>query len=517
MFAIYSTAVMSLKDDECKRQLGGSRKTLLARYISATKLALSRAKFIGTISLVVLQALILHLVSVRNIYEPRIVWSMTGVAVRIGQSMGLERDGISLNLPPFEAELRRRIWWLLKNHDFRIAELCGLPRYRDFDIGADATKGPTNINDDQLYPGMSSMPAETSTMTDALLIVVRQEFSRFAAGRIAKLRQEGNKSNLFGPRLIQRAEMDEAFRELEKMLEMKYLRYCDPSQPLHLMTMLFARSAICNLRLLGHHPRSWASLEQTPLAERMLVWECSFKQLEQYNMLQSNPLLKQFAWLAGYVLQWHALIHVLDTLRAEPHMEQAKEAWELIESIYEHSPDMIIDMRKPIHVAVGNLCLKAYGARDVALQKGSNPLPTPEFILQLRHRRDLRQAQRATRDLKVNQYDQQDYHGQGMAPLPNANPDCSTNTLLFPHSQSTTPQGPDPTIPHGTTEGDLFWLNNDFDSQAAMFSDMMNVDQEFMLAEDHDVEREGRGDEGQGIMWEQWDAWLADSNLRPLQ
>ena len=60
----------------------------------------------GTTSLVVLQALVLHLLSVRDIYEPRAVWSLTGVAVRIAQGMGLERDGVFLGLPPFETEMR---------------------------------------------------------------------------------------------------------------------------------------------------------------------------------------------------------------------------------------------------------------------------------------------------------------------------------------------------------------------------------------------------------------------------
>jgi hypothetical protein len=62
----------------------------------------------------------------RYVHEPRTVWSLTGVAVRIG----LERDGASLGLPPFAAEMRRCIWRLLKTHDFQAAELCGLTKFR---------------------------------------------------------------------------------------------------------------------------------------------------------------------------------------------------------------------------------------------------------------------------------------------------------------------------------------------------------------------------------------------------
>jgi Fungal specific transcription factor domain len=108
MFMIYSAAVMSLKD-EYKRRLGEPRRTLLSRYTSATKAALSRTKVMGTISIVVLQALVLHLLSVRDIYELHTVWTLTGVAIRIAEGMGLHRDRTSLGLPPFEAEIRRRI------------------------------------------------------------------------------------------------------------------------------------------------------------------------------------------------------------------------------------------------------------------------------------------------------------------------------------------------------------------------------------------------------------------------
>jgi hypothetical protein len=96
MFAIYGCAVMSLGADECEQRLGEPRDRLLPRYISSTEAALSRAKFMGSLSLVVLQALVLHLLTVRDIYTPRTNWTLTGVAVRIAQVMGLERESMSM-------------------------------------------------------------------------------------------------------------------------------------------------------------------------------------------------------------------------------------------------------------------------------------------------------------------------------------------------------------------------------------------------------------------------------------
>lgn len=522
MFAIYGAAVMSLKDDECKQRLGEPRKLLLSRYIAATKVALSRAKFMGTISLVVLQALVLHLLSVRDIYEPRAVWSLTGVAVRIAQSMGLDRDGVSLGLSPFEIEMRRRIWWLLKTHDFRTAELCGVAKFRDIDTSAESTKWPTNVNDDQLHPGMPSLLVESSTMTDMVFVAMKYEFTNFAAARVARFRQQGKDFNKYDLHATGRdkLEIDNAFKEVEGLLETKYLRYCDPSQPLHLVTLLTARIAMNVVRFLTHHPRRWASIEQTPLSERQWVWEVSTKLLEQYNMMQSNPQLRHFAWHAAYFLQWHAYIHVLDTIRASPLMADAEKAWRLIGSTYENNQDMIFDTRKPIHVAVGNLCLKAYSAREAALLNEETPAPhVPEFISQLRQQREVARAKRQARNAKSSQTRDLVNHGlintRDMGAGSDAGVVPSSDTLASTQlQQSTTSQMPSHTQSGGTNEDDPFWFINGFeDSQGGNFNDVMNTDLDFLLSQDHSFE----DDATQTITWEQWDAWLADSNvIRPL-
>ena len=522
MFAIYGAAVMALKDDDCKQEFGELRKTLLSRYISATEAALSRANFMGTTNPVVLQAFVLHLHSVRDVYEPRALWSLTGVAVRIAQGMGLERDGVFLGLPPFETEMRRRIWWLLKTHDFRTAELCGLAKFRDLDTGAESTKWPTNVNDDQLYPGMPSPAAESNKLTDMAFVAMRYELTNFAAARIASFRQQGIDSSQWNLHATgsDRAKIDGAFRELEEILETKYIRYCDPSQPLHLMTMLMARSAMNIVRFLTHHPRRWASIEQTPVSERQWVWEICIKLLEQHNMVQSNFQLKQFAWNAAYNLQWHAFIHVLDTLRAFPLLVDAEKAWQVIGKTYENNPDMVFDTKKPTHVAVGNLCLKAYSAREATSQNTNNDSPpTPEFIVQLRQQREVAKAKRQARDAKNSQLNDSDSHGQentrGAGPRPDARVTFSGDTVESMYlQQNTTSYLPSVTQTGGATQDNPFWFIDGFDnSQVGNADDVMNMEVDFMLAQDPSL-----GDNAtQTITWEQWDAWLADSNvMRPL-
>ncbi|GAB7356781.1 hypothetical protein MBLNU459_g7675t1 [Dothideomycetes sp. NU459] len=510
---------MSLKDDDCKEKFGEPRRILLSRYISASKVALSRAKFMATTSLVVLQALVIHLLSVRDIYEPRAVYSLTGVAVRIAQVMGMDRDGSFLGLPLFETEMRRRVWWQLKGHDFRTAELCGLAKFRDLDIGGESTQWATNVNDDQLYPGMSSLVAESNGVTDAVFIALRHELSKFAASRIAAMRQHGIRSNDWNLHKPGNDEpgMDESFREVEEIMETRYLRYCDPSQPLHFVTLLVGRFALNVIRFLSHHPRRWASIEQTPLPERQWVWGVSLKLLEQHNMMQVNPQLKQFAWHAPYFQQWHAFIHVLDTLRVDPLKADAEKAWQLVGNEYQNAPDMIFDTRKPIHVAVGNLCLKAYSDREAALQKGNVRLPpTPEYISQLRQQREAAKANRQARGAKARRRENPVSRTQANATHADARQDAGlahlSNSLESASLEQNAASVPQPSLAQvgGTAEDDPYWFMNGFgDGQGGAFDDAMAMDLDFMLAQDDG----GEALATQAISWEQWDAWLANSNV----
>ena len=488
MFAIYAAAVMSLNDDECKRRLGEPREHLLSHYTSATKWALSQAKFMGTMNIVVLQALVLHLFSVRIFYGPRTVWTLTGVAIRIAEGIGLHRDAASLRAPPFEAEIRARIWWQLKMHDSRATELIGLAKFRGFDSGDDTCKPSANINDNELYPGMPSPATSSTKLTDMIFVVFKTELASFARRRGAKFReQEKNTNQLDDIAARSDQETKEDFiKDIEETLERKYLRYCDPSQPLQLLTMLVAQFSLNVVRFVAHHPRRWASQEQTPKSEQEYVWTISIALLEQHDTIQSDRRLQGFAWHAGYFLHWHVLIHVLDTLRAKPLMPDIHKAWRLVEATYRNNPDMISSLKKPIHVAVGNLCLNAFNAYEAALMhKGMNILDEPDYITKLRQQREAAKARRkarATRDPRFSLSE-----GDFNTNKPQQNSSFQSTNL------------------DQENESDPFWLASGLNNNVYRTAgDIMSTDTDFMLAQDYNLENVT----DQGIDWAQWDAWL---------
>jgi hypothetical protein len=188
-------AVLSLTEDECKEILGETRAILLPRYVAATKASLSRVRFMSSTSIVVLQALVLHIFSIRDVYEARAVWGLTGVAIRVAEGMGMRLDETLLGLSPFENEIRRRIWWQLRMLDFRGAELSGQARFRDIKLDETTPKKPANINDSDLYPSMSQAAAESTKLIGMIWCMLRFELAGFAATQKAGLHKLGKASD----------------------------------------------------------------------------------------------------------------------------------------------------------------------------------------------------------------------------------------------------------------------------------------------------------------------------------
>lgn len=122
LFAIYYGAVTSTAADECLQKWGEDRTSLLNRYRFALEQALARANFLYCDEIVILQAFVIFLVLLRRNDDARKIWTMTGLVVRIAQTLGLHRDGSHFNLAPFEIEMRRRLWWQVCVLDARSSE-----------------------------------------------------------------------------------------------------------------------------------------------------------------------------------------------------------------------------------------------------------------------------------------------------------------------------------------------------------------------------------------------------------
>ena len=386
MFAIYLSAVHSLSENECQTIMGETKGVLFRRYHSAVKKALHEANFTSTLDIQLLQAFILYLFAVRQYHEPNSFWILTGTAVRLGQRMGLHREGSLIGLSPFETEIRRRIWWRLIALDFQTAELCGAgtsiasPRY-------DSRK-PLNVNDSDLSSDMSALPSEHEGPTEMMFCGFRNE-----VGLFLKNAKKDVDWIITGPHKVLADEKGNNLDELQALIERKYVKFCDPSVPLHLFTKIMAGATIMALRLIARNPRKYlqGGIEM-PAKERDELFWISMHVLEYYNFSMRKDCIQRFLWNVNVQFQWHAFIVLANDLQDRAEDESARSAWSKIEELFEYNPDVIVNTNTPLHNAVSRLTLKAWSKRQSRLQRSGIQLPTPNFVATL-------QAQIRTQDI----------------------------------------------------------------------------------------------------------------------
>ncbi|KAL1969782.1 hypothetical protein VTN77DRAFT_7291 [Rasamsonia byssochlamydoides] len=195
MFAIYYATVMTMQPADCLADLKEDRVELLSRSaqdVTAT--------------------------------DPD-VWMLTGLALRIAVRLGVHRDGTALDILPFEIEMRRRLWWQICILDMRTAEDHGKdPLILECSFN---TRLPANVNDSNLDPNMSDLPANYAGRTEMLFCLVRFEISYFARRVVSS--EKSSRDN--GYELMTAAQKSDAIDQLSHKLEEQYLAYCDRHTP----------------------------------------------------------------------------------------------------------------------------------------------------------------------------------------------------------------------------------------------------------------------------------------------
>lgn len=251
LFSIYLMATVALSEDECIDRFGCTKDEAYSRFSKGCRSALMRIGILKNYDLVVLQSLVLYLVcaqgrvsvgtriltaslqfSLPGRYDRHAAWILNGVTVRIAQKMGLHRDGELLGLPPFETEMRRRLWWRIVLLDAMYALMSGLghsllPRSWD-------TKTPLNVNDSDLYPTMTVIQPRDSP-TDMIFCLICCEIARLMVDtpelHVIIMQNEMGSENL-DPDKLEKA--SRRIEELDKTMTDILNKYSDPSMgPIH--------------------------------------------------------------------------------------------------------------------------------------------------------------------------------------------------------------------------------------------------------------------------------------------
>ncbi|KAI9654247.1 MAG: hypothetical protein M1821_006775 [Bathelium mastoideum] len=328
-FSLYYAAITSLSAADCLENFGEERNVLLERYQFAVQQALARANFLVTEEMVVVQAFALFLLCLRRNDDARTIWTLTGLIVRIAQTLGIHRDGSHFNLSPFETEMRRRLWWQICILDSRASEDHGSdPTVIDqlFD-----TEMPLNVDDDDMYPDMKEFPEARSGFTEMTFSLIRCEVT----STFRRLNYVPPSPKPCFEKYASATFEDKKrwVTECHQRLEERYLQYCDMTVPFYWVTATVCRLIMAKMWLMIYHPfqrkDGGRSLPQDVKDKLFLT---SLENIEYMILLETEARTMKWGWLIKTYVQWHALAFLLTELCIRTKGPMVSRAWAAVET-----------------------------------------------------------------------------------------------------------------------------------------------------------------------------------------
>jgi hypothetical protein len=316
-------------------------------------------------------------------YDARVVWIWTGIAQRIGQRIGLHRDGTKLCLPPFDIEMRRRLWWqimMLEGYTQKLAGTGsnGIILMGDVDM-------PLNVNDRDLSPGMKHAPQEHPGPTEMMFFLMRchvADFLKRSANANTTFDGLWNKMTTIG---VDMETKDKLIDELETTIQQKFLQYCDTSIPWHSMCSQLGKAIIYMMRFMAHSTGYYT----TDIAQstKDMLFDLALYVVTSQNMAYTMKEVRGFIWHINLQFQWKAFVFIVSELRYRTEGPEVRQAWEQVEKTFENHPSFGNRLaRRALPVAVGNLTMKAWD--KYAMAQGISRTAEPGFVKNIRRRRE---------------------------------------------------------------------------------------------------------------------------------
>ncbi|MDI1488019.1 MAG: hypothetical protein OHK93_007293 [Ramalina farinacea] len=292
--------------------LNSSKEKTLAGYRLATERSLEQVDLLDNPEMPAVQALTLYLSVLQGMGEAKSVWVLTGSLARSATSLRSYKNNLKgCTSNAFEEQMQRRLWGQISFLDSRPQ---GIPISDiSFSDVRYAAKAPGNLNDVDLHPEMSDTPADVEGWTDTTIFLIRYYIRKLSiwlqdsAAKHAKLVRPEERKNL-----------------IKEMIEVTYLQYVDPRNPLHCFVTASARLFMTKIELLLQAKKQLVKtshrmptiIEESPDTE---VFASALNIIELTYSLQNETKWKGWWWqLRGHRPPYQAIRVVLTHLCTNP-------------------------------------------------------------------------------------------------------------------------------------------------------------------------------------------------------
>ncbi|KAJ5322344.1 hypothetical protein N7452_010633 [Penicillium brevicompactum] len=361
MFAIYYAAVTSMEEEDILLNFGATKAELTLKYRQGLEHALANSDFLGAPELILVQAFAIFLALLRRQESPGFVWMMTGLAIRMGQALGLHRDGSNFDhLSPYEVEVRRRVWWVLCMLDVRASEDQGT----DYTILSSSfdTKIPSNLNDDDLDPESTRMPEECDSLSD--MSVARVTFGICYVTR--QMMAHGFKEKAPSPE-----EQGALLNDMYQLVERDYLRYSTESGNItYWAIVIVTRLVMAKMSLLVYLPLLFSTSKDGFSEDlRMQLLVAGIEVAEYNHALNDEQACRQWRWAFQTYTHWYSIVYMMIEVSRRPWSPISERAWVALHSVWLIPTESHMDKNRRIWIPLRKIMSNARKHRQTEITR----------------------------------------------------------------------------------------------------------------------------------------------------
>ena len=286
---------------------------------------------------------------------------------------------------------RRRLWWSLVLFDSRIAEMTDsklatlLPTWD--------CKVPLSVNDSTLRNDMKNPPIEFEITSEALFAVMRSQIGDFVRHTASHLDfiNPMMKSFVKLSAMAHDSEHDQLVA-FEARIETKYITRCDAQNPLHFMTIWWARISLAKIRFAHYLSTRASDPDQETTEERDEGLRRARDMLECDTALMESSSITGYRWLIYLHFPFPAYVHLAQDLKQRPLSDHADRAWEVMSAncearfmgLEQKDNPMETKPNNPFFAIFAGLVLQAWTVREAA----SMQFDTPMIVTRIKQKMD---------------------------------------------------------------------------------------------------------------------------------
>lgn len=306
IFSISFAAVASLEDEEFESHFGMPKSQLLTKHQLATEIALARAEYLTTQSLMTVQAFVIYLSILPHVGAGQMARPLTGLLVKLAISMQLHHDGsYNAQTTPREVEIRRRLWWQVCFLDSRSKD----PRFPYTMITEEMFDTALPSFNEQL-----DSTAGTDTGDSSIAICILSCKIWKLVRTVEKMKHTNRNFALHYIRTVRRE------------VDVQLLHKLENNGPLKSLTCTLADLVFAKMEMTLHKKPS-ASRSAGTGHEESSMFDSALVIIRSVLVLKTRHDWKGWRWQIQGNVPWHAFGVVLRHVLVRPWDELSEEAW----------------------------------------------------------------------------------------------------------------------------------------------------------------------------------------------